>query len=881
MTGQQPPVGRDEVEVAHEALIRHWPRLRAWLETDRADLLLRESVREAAQAWEQHDRDESYLLHRGRRLEETAALRAHPRLELNAQERAYLDASIALRERERLAAEKARKARERLLMGFSAVALFLATVAGWQGWAAVQERNNTEVQRVAADEAAGTAEAERDRAQIVASKLLAERAGSQVIAPDLALLLSVEALRSAETYEAKKALLTELLENGPLIATSRMQGDPVTSLAFSADGSKLVWSHEDGRVFLWDIAGYPGRRPLNEGAVNQPVLAVAIHPDGNRIAWGGVDTFVHLWSLDLGQEIWKEPFPAGVTSVAFDAGGTRLAAASETGTAKVWKLSGNADPEKIGEVNVENRVKQLTFPSDGSTLLLAMDGTAATWQFDTDSKPMMHDLESRLTSVGFTSDARPLAVGAREHSLVSWDLVDASSPVSESQPAHEGAVTALAIASDGRTIASGDARGNLFLTETTSGETEAFLRYCRPAAGGGGSRPGTDNGGDSCSGITTIAFASNSAMLAIGYRDGSVALCDLSGRLPLVLDQQDFDSPWLSQALSRNGEVLTVGRSGGSVELWSGITGRWWSRTFGGLPSEISEVTLDHAGTMLGSVDERGKIVLWNLGSTSLADIPLEGNLDDDVTSLAFSPAGTWFAAGDARGGISIWNHSVTPDQNFSLPASDTKSISSLAFNPDGTLLAAGDDRGTIMLWDLATRPPTPLRVGSNHTQRVTGLVFSSDGTTMASGSTDGFIRLWDVATRRSFPELNVGQNVVSLALSSDGKMLAAGLEDSCVALWDVVARQLFGSLGLGCQSGGDSQLSPIASVAFTDDGGSLVTVTPEGSVTEWDTGHSSWIARACRLAGRNLTDEDEQRAYMGSEQRQSPCPEFERTATA
>ena len=38
MTEPQPADGRDEVEVAHEALIRHWPRLRDWLETDRAAL---------------------------------------------------------------------------------------------------------------------------------------------------------------------------------------------------------------------------------------------------------------------------------------------------------------------------------------------------------------------------------------------------------------------------------------------------------------------------------------------------------------------------------------------------------------------------------------------------------------------------------------------------------------------------------------------------------------------------------------------------------------------------------------------------------------------------------------------------------------------------
>src|SRR5829696_5656027 len=103
------PSGRDEVEVAHEALIRHWPRLRDRLEADRAALLLRESIREAAQEWARHDRDESYLAHRGRRLGEAEGLTHHPRFTLNAQEQAYLDAAVALREREQQEREAQRQ----------------------------------------------------------------------------------------------------------------------------------------------------------------------------------------------------------------------------------------------------------------------------------------------------------------------------------------------------------------------------------------------------------------------------------------------------------------------------------------------------------------------------------------------------------------------------------------------------------------------------------------------------------------------------------------------------------------------------------------------------------------------------------------------------
>src|SRR5262249_15844621 len=39
---------QEEVEVAHEAVIRYWPRLRGWLDEDRARLRLRSSIGEAS-----------------------------------------------------------------------------------------------------------------------------------------------------------------------------------------------------------------------------------------------------------------------------------------------------------------------------------------------------------------------------------------------------------------------------------------------------------------------------------------------------------------------------------------------------------------------------------------------------------------------------------------------------------------------------------------------------------------------------------------------------------------------------------------------------------------------------------------------------------------
>jgi hypothetical protein len=62
----------EEVEVAHEALIRHWPLLRTWLNEEHDSLRLRMRLREAAREWGRQGRPKD-LLYRGSQLEEAYA----------------------------------------------------------------------------------------------------------------------------------------------------------------------------------------------------------------------------------------------------------------------------------------------------------------------------------------------------------------------------------------------------------------------------------------------------------------------------------------------------------------------------------------------------------------------------------------------------------------------------------------------------------------------------------------------------------------------------------------------------------------------------------------------------------------------------------------
>ena len=124
------------VQVAHEALLRSWPRLRQWIIEDRDLIIEAHRRREAAAEWVRVERDEG-ALYRGARLEAALEL-AEPDFErLPPIEQEFLTASATLRDREaieaRQRADRQQRANRRLRvqMGIIAAALVVAMAVGF------------------------------------------------------------------------------------------------------------------------------------------------------------------------------------------------------------------------------------------------------------------------------------------------------------------------------------------------------------------------------------------------------------------------------------------------------------------------------------------------------------------------------------------------------------------------------------------------------------------------------------------------------------------------------------------------------------------------------------------------------------------------------
>ncbi|MEP7217008.1 MAG: AAA family ATPase, partial [Anaerolineaceae bacterium] len=244
----------DSVEVAHEALIREWPRLRGWLDDDRDGLRVGRHLTESAQAWERLGRDPGEL-YRGTRLTAAAEWIQRAQPELNSLERAFLDESRELHERE-IRDARARLRRLRVLATVASALFVVAVVVG--GIAALQWRNANE-QKEHAVAATDEAKSQRDLAQASALEATLARLETEIpvlLKTDrsLAFVLAAEAAKAAPGNRTTRLLNLVLGQDPRYLGRIWGTGSAPNGFAVSPDGKYFATRSADGLVELHDAA---------------------------------------------------------------------------------------------------------------------------------------------------------------------------------------------------------------------------------------------------------------------------------------------------------------------------------------------------------------------------------------------------------------------------------------------------------------------------------------------------------------------------------------------------------------------------------------------------------------------------------------------------
>ena len=244
-----------EVELSHEALLREWPRYRAWLDEDRIGRRVHAHLAAAANEWDERGRNVADV-YRGARLAAALEWRAGREQELDPVERAFLDASQA-------GAERAQR-RLRIVLGGVASLLALA-IAG--GVVALDQRSTA-----------------RDHARVAE----AQRLGLQAITEprlDRSLLLARQGVELDDSRITRSNLLEALLRAPAVIRVLPGTGNPLAALEFAPDGRTLVAGDSRGNVLFLDAA--TGRRAAAPYKALSAISAIRFSPDGTRLAVAG------------------------------------------------------------------------------------------------------------------------------------------------------------------------------------------------------------------------------------------------------------------------------------------------------------------------------------------------------------------------------------------------------------------------------------------------------------------------------------------------------------------------------------------------------------------------------------------------------------------
>jgi class 3 adenylate cyclase len=300
------------VELAHEALIRAWPRLRGWLDDDREGLRIHRHLTHAAQDWAAIGRDPAEL-YRGPRL--AAAVEwaeGRDGAALNPLEREFLDASVE-RHREETREQAVQVRRLRRLLAGVGLALVVALVAGTL--AIVQQRR--------ADEQADAARAATLRADV--GRLVAESDNQSSRDRYLSTLLALEANRLADTPATRGAALNALVAEPRLQATMSAGHVGYSGVSYIPPGRLLV-AAGPGFVDFFDArTGRPAGPSIEYGRG----AGFAVSPDGSLVATGSGDGTVTLWDVETRQRRGREiTLDHDVRSLAFSPDG-RLLVTSE------------------------------------------------------------------------------------------------------------------------------------------------------------------------------------------------------------------------------------------------------------------------------------------------------------------------------------------------------------------------------------------------------------------------------------------------------------------------------------------------------------------------------------------------------------------------
>lgn len=502
--------------------------------------------------------------------------------------------------------------------------------------------------------------------------------------------------------EPNQVQLWDAISGDEILTLRGVSRLPITAVAISPGGTRIVASAEEGRAYGWDTATpaedtFFGYETLHFPHDGDQAFIVAFSPDGTRIATGsglrGVGAValneVRVWDAVSGARILVlRGHEDGVTDVGFSADGARIVSGSSDGTVRVWDAVSGA--EQLVLRGHRGVVTTVAFASNGARIVSGDgNGTVRVWDAAVgDPEPqVLHGHQQFVSSVEFSPDGARIVSG-------SWD----------------GTVRVWSVATRSQLLALGDS--NMTLSVNAARFSPGGDRV---VAGMGWflERPMTDH-------LVRLWDADSGAeVLALSHGQGEVSSVGYSpdgGRLVI-----SSASPLLEEEL---GDYV--------IRVWDVERGEA-ILALHGHEGDVLAAEYSPDGTRIASASEDGTVRLWD---TSSGDEVLVLRANDGWTPYAvgFSPDGSRIAAASGDDAVRVWD----ADGGLELLR---LSCQSFVYSPDGKRIVCSyfDE---IRISDATSGENlTTLR----HEGSLTTVGLSPDGARIVSGHEDGTVRIWPV----------------------------------------------------------------------------------------------------------------------------------------
>ena len=825
------------VEVAHEALLREWPRLRGWLEEDAEGRRLHHHLIGAAREWRDSQRDPAEL-YRGARLAAALDWAAEHDPELNELESEYLDQSRAASEREAERQLRTNRRLRTLLVGVG-VLLAAAVVAGV---IAISERHGAR--------SAATSEA-------------AQRLGAQALGEDRldqALRLAGAGVALDDSLATRSSLLSVLLREPAVLGVLDSGDSRLFSLALSPDGGTVATGDENGIVTLFDTET---RERIGEHQAPGLVPWMGFHPRDGSLAIVARDVTGNRASLQiidaatarLRSSVSLGPHPADprlayIPFATYTQGGRSLVVAYTGDFEPTTPLFLRRFDARTGvpggpavRVASGTSLSGLSATTDGRLLY---GGRETTYAIDEETLRVVRRYPVGGFRTGLSADGSTLAIGARDGSVRLLDL--ASGRVRALTGSHDGAVVSAVFSPNGHTLATGGTDGKVIVRDLSESRVIETLEGHR---------------GD----VWAQAFSPDGHRLYTGGIDSRAVIWDTGGsqrlgipfRSNLNVVESEFFPPGF--ALSPDGSTLAVGRFDGRVDQIDAET----LRRTGGFEAfrgrAVMTVEYSSDGRLLAVAGGGGGVGVWDADSGQrvggLLRVPRGPVLDNpnNVQVLAFGNAGLLAAAttgGSGPASIYVWD--LDSRRLIRRPLHLPPFVLGLAFSPYATQLAIAfgakfDGRRDGV--DIRSVPSGRRITTLPADDEVRSLAYSPDGRLLAGGQIDGSVLLWEAGGWRQVgaPLASSRGESLSVAFTADGRTLATSHDDGAVLLWDVESQQPIGSPLPG-------PVGHWVTARFTPDGRRLFAVYDNRHAFRWEIDPDAWERHACAVANGGLTPE-------------------------